>query len=248
MTKLSCPAKVTLFLTIHERDASGYHRIETVMARAAQLEDFLIVEKSEQVLIDAPGLPTDESNTVIKALRLLEKVCGKDLLYSIQIQKNIPVASGLGGGSSNAATLMVYLNEAESLGIPHLDLIALGAEVGMDVPFFISGSPVALCTHYGEVVTGLPNLPKDFNFEIHDLGIQRSTKEAYDAWDKSGLRSKKSSASIQEALLYEDKEKILAALHNDFQQLYPLPSILQSNVSGVPLLSGSGGAVVVFGG
>ncbi|MEK7145797.1 MAG: 4-(cytidine 5'-diphospho)-2-C-methyl-D-erythritol kinase [Patescibacteria group bacterium] len=246
MTKLACPAKVTLFLAIHERDSNGYHQIETIMARAPQLEDFLIVEKSDRATLDAPSLPSGENNTVVKALRVLEKATGKDLLYSIQIEKNIPIASGLGGGSSNAAALMIYLNEVDSLGIPHLDLIALGAQVGMDVPFFISGSPVALCTHYGEVVTGLPNLPKELKFEIHDLGIQNSTKEAYELWDKKGLHSAKNSRVMQEALLHEDAQAVLAALHNDFEQIYPLPSILRSKSLGVPLLSGSGAAVVVF--
>lgn len=246
MTTLACPAKVNLFLAIHGRDESGYHLIETVMARNYELQDFIHIERAEELSLECPTLAIDGNNTILKAIRVLEKESGRQLKYKMKLEKNIPPGSGLGGGSSNAAAVMLYLNEHEGLGFQHLDLVELGAKVGMDVPFFLSGAQVALATHFGEVITGLPDLPKEIEIKIHLTGIERSTKNAYAEWDKQGKASQSSSESLQKALLQEDPQAILENLHNDFQTIFPLPPLFDSSISEISLLTGSGGAFAVF--
>ena len=98
-----------------------------------------------------------ENNTVLKTIRSLEK---QDALSIIKSLSTKILRSGLGGASSNAASLLLHLNEAEGIGLNCEELMVLGMQIGMDVPFFLSGYEVARGTHYGEIITPLPALPK----------------------------------------------------------------------------------------
>jgi 4-diphosphocytidyl-2-C-methyl-D-erythritol kinase len=234
MTVLICPAKINLFLAIRGKDASGYHEIETVLARTHQITDELYIEPAEELSFKCAEFPGEE-NLVIKALRLLEAETGRRFLYKIELKKNIPAQSGLGGASSNAAAIMLYLNEHEGLKIPLAKLMELASTIGMDVPFFVSGFPVAHATHYGERIAEFPALPADLNCKILP-GPKVSTKEAYAEWDKRGQSSNADCLPMLEAIKQQDTIAILKNLHNDFG----------INASYGQILAGSGGALVVF--
>ncbi len=238
MQIISCPAKLNLFLAIGKK-IGNYHEIETVMMRARKLEDFLHIQESENFQFECREVP--ENNLVVKAVDLLREKTGRNFNYKINLEKNIPLRSGLGGGSSDAAAILVFLNQKENLGISHNDLMAIGAQIGMDLPFFISGHELAFATHYGEKIKALKNLPEDFDYEIHFTGNEISTKEAYEKITKI---SQKSPQKILEAIEKSDTKKILENLHNDFESVIPLS--YQSNASERALLSGSGGAFAVF--
>lgn len=241
MTTLFCPAKINLFLAIGPKDASGFHTLETVLMRVESLQDVLQLEPAKKLEFTSTGSPQDESNLVLRAIRLLEQKTGKNFHYKIHLEKHIPMASGLGGGSSNAASMLHFLNEAEALGFSKNELMELGAQLGMDVPFFISKYPMALGTHYGEKITPLPPAPKDLTFTLHE-GPQQSTAEAYAAWEASGRVSQASSEALIKAIYEQNTQGILEHVHNDFQTIFP-PHV--PDEFGV-LLSGSGGAYVVF--
>lgn len=264
-TTLSCPAKVNLFLAIQaresERDESGFHEIETVLARTNELQDFIHIESAEpdtginfQIEYGKNMQNIDlADNSVLKAITLLEHEADRKFSYKITLEKNIPLLAGLGGGASDAATVLLYLNEAEGLHLPHGHLMELAAKIGMDVPFFVSGCQVALGTHYGEQITPLPNLPSDLQIQIHLTGKKISTKKAYADWDAlQGIFASPpiSSSAIIEAINSGDAAGIIKNLHNDFQELNaPLISSwilkLQQPSSAI-LLAGSGGALVSF--
>lgn len=245
MNVLSCSAKINLFLAIKSRDSSGYHEIETVLHRTDKLQDFIYIEKSEEFSLDCADVPADENNTIIKAIRTLEQECGRKLSYKIRVEKNIPPKSGLGGGSSNAAAVLVFLNEHEGLKIPHERLMELAAQIGMDVPFFVSGLDTALATHYGEKISELPALPEDLDFEIKLSNVEVSTKDAYQAWDETNQISNVDSSKIIKAIKTRDAKSILENIHNDFESIFPVrDSYLDKNE--YLLLSGSGGAFVSF--
>ena len=140
---------------------------------------------------------------------------------------------------------MVFLNEHEGLNLTHQTLMQLGAKVGMDVPFFVSGHEVALGTHFGECISPLPELPKNLSIKIHE-GSKISTPQAYKKWDEHGKPTNKTAQPLIEALKKKDSSALLKSLHNDFQTIYPLPEFFQPDEHAVSLLSGSGGAFAVF--
>lgn len=228
MVQIPAPAKVNLFLAILGKDESGYHLLDTVFVRLPELADVLEIEPAKELTFECRAFP-GEDNTVMKTLRLLEQKTGRRFTYKIRLIKNIPLQSGLGGGSSDAAALLLYLNETEKLGFTREELMELGVKVGMDVPFFISGYEVAHGTHYGEILSSLPPLPSETKIEIGLTTIPVSTKEAFAEWDKRGLMSN--------APTYTP-----GILHNDFEQIFPDLSFKKPNT----VLTGSGGAYVTI--
>ena len=231
MTTLTCPAKINLFLAIKSRYSSGYHEIETVLARVPELHDLIHIEPAEKFSFHCQTLPS-EGNTVVKAIKLLEQETNTPLPYKITLEKHIPIQSGLGGASSDAAAILLHFNK--SLNIPKARLMELAAQIGMDVPFFVSGHEVALGTHYGEIITPLPNLPASLKIQIHP-GPKISTAEAYAAWQTRSEAECPSPAKLIAALKSGDTKAIIASLHNDFT----------SSSSPETTLSGSGGASFV---
>lgn len=254
---LTCPAKINLYLEVGTKEsATGYHRLNTVLARVNSLCDFIHMEPSQQLSLECTGpyaqqTPTDENNTVLKAIRLLEKETGKSFSYKIDLEKNIPPQSGLGGGSSNAAAVLVFLNEHEGLGLSHEKLMQLGAQVGMDVPFFVSGAQVAQGTHYGEKITPLKELPQPLKTKIHFNAHAQSTKEAYEKWDNYISNNPRSNeqwaakkTNLQKmltAIEQQNAEAIIENLHNDFESISPV-----SKPAFGTILAGSGSAYVEF--
>lgn len=241
MSTLTCPAKVNLFLAIRGKDASGYHKIETVLARVPELFDELEIEAADDFSFHCDSLP-GQSNSVVQAVRLLETHTGRTFPYKITLKKNIPPRSGLGGGASDAAAILLYLNEHEKLGLTPEQLMTLGAQIGMDVPFFVSGAEVALGTHYGEIITPLHALPSALKITIELTGHDVSTPEAYARWDSQTRPPAPTSKFLLAAIHYGYAKGIINAAHNDFEQITPECG----PYSKTRHLCGSGGAVTVL--
>lgn len=248
MTLLKAPAKVNLFLAIHDKDASGYHEIETVFARVPELADELILEPAEQLtVIFEPAYDIDpKDNSIVKAIELLHARTGKQFNFNIKVHKKIPPRSGLGGGASDAASLLLHLNEAEKLNLSREELMSIGASIGMDVPFFIAETEVALGTHYGERITPLGALPKNLKIVVEPRTKTMSTESAYVLWDaqekKPGLTAKQFLSALQNGYT----PGIIHASYNDFQKIFPLDEVLQNptNLSQKTILAGSGASRV----
>lgn len=138
----TAPAKVNLTLKVLGKREDGFHELESLMA-PLDLRDTLHFEKADQYSLHctAPGVPLDESNLITMAVRSFEKQSGKPCHWSITLEKNVPHGAGLGGGSSDAATTLLALNELEGTGFTPDALAAMGAEFGSDVPFFIYQQP-----------------------------------------------------------------------------------------------------------
>jgi len=240
MSTLRCPAKVNLYLAILGRDPSGYHEIDTVFVRVPTLADELTIEPAEKLQIEfLPGEGIEPGdNTLSKAVQLLEAHTGRPFNYKIRVTKNIPLQSGLGGGSSDAASLLLYLNDHENLGLSPTELAALGAQVGMDVPFFLSGYEVARGTHYGEKITPLPALPPGLKITI-EPGRAISTQEAYARWDVAPELMNSKLQPLLLALQNQDAVALISAVHNDFEYLIPECGLYSKTRH----LCGSGGAV-----
>jgi 4-diphosphocytidyl-2-C-methyl-D-erythritol kinase len=240
--QLQSNAKINLSLDILGREEAegpfqGYHFVQTIMHEVTPQNTHgfqpdgltIAVEKSKKteitIVCDDPNVPTDETNTAYQAA---EKILTKanPVKVTITIKKNIPVAQGLGGGSSNAAETLKGLNQLLGLGLKTSELQLLAAEVGMDVPFFINGG-VALAEHYGEQITQLPPVNGlAFTLFTTDGYQPEKTIQAYKNLDLS--KCGKNTAQTEElfhAIKTNDHFSIHATLHNDFATMLknPLP-------------------------
>lgn len=156
------PAKVNLGLRVLSRRPDGYHDIRTLLA-GVDLWDTLALEPGGDGLrleCDIPSIPTDRTNLVLRAALRLEELLGRRLPGTeIRLRKRIPAGRGLGGGSSDAAAVLVGLNRLYGLGLGRRELHELLSEVGMDAPYFLYGG-LALATGRGEQVFPLADLPE----------------------------------------------------------------------------------------
>jgi 4-diphosphocytidyl-2-C-methyl-D-erythritol kinase len=215
--RVLAPAKVNLFLEVLGKRVDGYHEVATLMA-PVDLTDELDFRPSESgelsLTCDDPGLPTGPENLVLKAATRLRDSTGCPAGATIRLTKRIPVAAGLGGGSSDAAATLVGLNELWKLGLSPAALARLGAEIGSDVPFFLSGS-AAWCTGRGEVVTPAPvGRPLDLVLVKPPEGLQ--TAEVYHRVQIPA--SPADGGPARSALASGDVEALGRALHNRLQE------------------------------
>ncbi len=134
-------AKVNLALNILDKRPDGYHNIQTIF-QEIDLRDGLYIRQQEggfHFTCDYRLLPVGEGNTIYEAWRLMKDLYDGETGVRVHLEKNIPIAAGLAGGSSNAATMIRGLNELWSLGLTKSEMIEIGAQIGADVPFFFYG-------------------------------------------------------------------------------------------------------------
>ena len=181
------PAKVNLFLRVVRRREDGFHDLASLF-HAISLGDRLEMEalpagSSDTLACDAPGVPTDASNLVIKALEMFRARTGTSQRFGCRLLKAVPSGAGLGGGSGNAATALWLANEALGRPATERQLLEWSADVGSDCPFFLS-SGSAYCTGRGEVVEDVPPpLPLDTPLLLVKPAIGLSTPAIFKALD-----------------------------------------------------------------
>lgn len=148
---LPAPAKLNLFLHVTGRRADGYHLLESVFVPITLADTVTLSRRDdgEVTLLDPPDGLTAENDLACRAARALQSATGSRFGVDIQLTKRIPQGGGLGGGSSDAATVLLGLNRLWNVGRPRTELQTLGATLGADVPFFVFGRP-ALVTGIGE--------------------------------------------------------------------------------------------------
>ena len=224
--ELRAPAKVNWHLAVGRRRPDGYHPIASVF-QTCSLCDILEVSISDGPFrADVTGLehlcPKGKS-TLDKAARLWHEETGFDRSICVKVTKNIPSQAGLGGGSSDAATLLLYLNSISGISLPTSELMSLGAKVGCDVPFFISEYRAATVAGLGEKVHEIKAREDLQGFIIITDGEKTSTREAYDALDKR--------PSIPELDSLDDLERIYRkdisqwTFRNDFDLVNRRPDV-----------------------
>ena len=185
--QLWAPAKVNLSFEVKCRRPDGFHEIETLMVPIS-LKDRLTIEISPadagiRFSCDDPSLPTGDDNLVVSAAKLFREKTGNSAGIEITLEKKIPHGAGLGGGSSDAATTLMGLNDLLQAGLPQAELLKLAAELGSDVPFFIVRS-AAVCRGRGEQVTPVP-LPDNLRLLLLKPSFGVPTPWAYGKWKDS---------------------------------------------------------------
>lgn len=157
-TTYQAPAKVNLSLRVMGKREDGYHSVDILMAKLDLTDSIdFYTSRTTTLLCDTPGVPTDESNLVMKAVREFEKAYGRKTKQKITLTKNIPHGAGLGGGSADAAITLRACNEIIGTNYSDEELCTMAAALGSDVPFFVN-PVVSRCTGRGEIVTPVPEL------------------------------------------------------------------------------------------
>jgi len=152
---LHSPAKLNLYLKVLNKRPDGYHNIETLFERINLFDDICLTvnqNRKIRVVCDHPHVPTDPKNLVYQAAQILQKDYGVTQGVTITIKKRIPVAAGLAGGSTNAATVLLGLNQIWGLNLSQSKLVSYAARIGSDVAFFLYDCSWALGTGRGEQI------------------------------------------------------------------------------------------------
>lgn len=185
------PAKINLWLRVLGKRPDGFHEVETRLCRLA-LGDLIEVDhlgagNSVTLTCSDPTVPLDESNLAMKALRAFEGRTGRQSAWRLHLEKRIPAGAGLGGGSSNAATVLTACNELTGAALSRMELIELAAQIGSDVPCFLLDTPAADGSGRGEKVE-----PAEFPWELPLVLIKPPfpipTPWAYKRWADSRER------------------------------------------------------------
>ncbi|EXB54665.1 4-diphosphocytidyl-2-C-methyl-D-erythritol kinase [Morus notabilis] len=180
---LFSPCKINVFLRITNKREDGYHDLASlfhVISLGDVLKFSLSPSKTKDSLsTNAPGVPLDDRNLIIKALNLYRKKTGTDNYFWIHLDKKVPTGAGLGGGSSNAATALWAANQFSGGLATEKELQEWSSEIGSDIPFFFSQG-AAYCTGRGEVVQDiLPPVPLDIPMSLIKPQEACSTAEVY---------------------------------------------------------------------
>lgn len=246
------PAKINLLLDVLRKREDGFHEVEMIMTMV-DLSDRLEMEELQRDAIiissQAGYIPLDEKNLAFQAARLIkERYDVKKGVY-IHLDKKIPVAAGLAGGSSDAAAALRGLNRLWKLGIPEDELCVLGAELGSDVPFCVTGG-TALATGRGEKLHMIDNPPSCW-VVLAKPPINVSTADVYGRFRVDQVKSHPSVSDMLGALSSGSFNDVCEGLGNVLEdvtlKLYPevrmlKESMLRLGADGV-LMSGSGPTV-----
>ena len=173
-------AKVNLGLDVLRRRENGYHDVKMVM-QTVNLYDTLTLSKIDEGIVittNTGELPLNEDNLIYKAAKLLLEYVDKKAGVSIHLDKRIPIAAGMAGGSTDAASTLLGINELYNLDLTKEELAEVGVKIGADVPYCIYGGTY-LSEGIGEVLTKLPDAP-DCYVVIAKPGIGVSTKYVYE--------------------------------------------------------------------
>lgn len=267
---LTAPAKINLYLEILGDRPDGYHELAMIL-QSIELADKIDLRalSTENIRLRSshPQLPTDKRNLAYQAAALMAAEFPDAFAQyggvEIIIDKHIPIAAGLAGGSTDAAAVLVGLDLMWKLGLTQSELETLAAQLGSDVPFCIAGG-TAIATGRGDSLSPLPNLEDIYVVLGKYRHIEVSTAWAYQTYrsqfgnsyivNKQDLTSRAAavhSSSMVQAIIHEDKEQIGQRLHNDLEKVvlpnYPQVAGLRQTFQQAgclgTMMSGSGSTV-----
>jgi len=256
-------AKLNLYLEVLNRRKDNYHNIKTLFERISLCDKITLKsrpDKQIKIISHSPDIPKDSSNLAFRSAKLLQDSLKIDKGVEIKITKRIPVGSGMGGGSSNAAFVLLGLNKLWKLHLSRVKLVGFAKRIGSDVPFFIYNLPFALGEAKGDEIKPLSSLRGVRLWHVLVVPkIKVSTPMIYKNWDKNreilGLTRPKYNVNILTlALRRKDLAAVNLALFNNLEpitaKIYPelKPIRDKLNLLGLQsiLMSGSGPAIMAI--
>ncbi|MFN3345708.1 MAG: 4-(cytidine 5'-diphospho)-2-C-methyl-D-erythritol kinase [Chloroherpetonaceae bacterium] len=244
-------AKINLALYITDKLPNGYHSIETIFAPIAW-HDTLTFSPAPTIELTCShsSLPTDSSNLCVRAAKLLQEAYAVQTGIHIHLEKSIPFGAGLGGGSSDAATVLLYLNRYWQLNLPIDKLAELALKLGADVPYFLSTNALAFAEGIGEKLTDL-HCTFPYSLVVVFPNEIVSTVWAYKNLRLSFPRKAPNCRSALKKLIETGDKEFLNVFENDFEPLvesaFPIVSSLKewlvAQGAMKAMMSGSGSAV-----
>lgn len=250
--ELNAYAKVNLGLDVLRRREDGYHELRMIM-QTVDLYDTLTLEKTEEAGISmtcsVEGLPCDERNLVYKSAKLMFEEYKLPGGIRMHLEKRIPMAAGMAGGSTDAAAVFNGMNELYNLGVSKERLCELGVKIGADVPYCIVGG-TALSEGIGEVLTHLPNVP-DCVVLIAKPDFDVSTKYVFENLHANSLTYHPDIDAQVKAIRAGDLEGVVKVMDNvletvtesKYTEITDIKNVMKEHGAMRAMMSGSGPTV-----
>ena len=251
--ELKSRAKINLSIDVLGKRNDGYHLVEMIM-QTIDLYDIIQIKEIDideiSINSNSGDIPLNENNIVYKAAKLLKNKFNIKRGVEIFIEKNIPVAAGMAGGSSNAAAVLVGLNKLWNLNLSERKLQEIGLKLGADVPFCISGN-AALAQGIGEELSYIKGLPKDTIILVCKPNLFVSTKDVYEGLDLKNIENRpdnnlliqyleKGNINLLAKNMVNVLETVTSKMHEDIKYIENI--MLEHNALG-SMMSGSGPTV-----
>lgn len=252
-------AKINLYLAVGGRRPDGYHDIESVMQSVSLADDVTVeatpaaktnitLTMTAPLVPNAASIPTDGRNIACRAAELFLRRVNMTADVHIHIEKNIPVAAGLAGGSTDGAAVLSGLNALMGAPLAADELSSLGAQLGADVPFCLCGG-TALATGIGEIISPLPAMPECTILIVRPHEAV-STAEAYKKIDALPQLKTPSIRDVTDALARGSVHDIAASAYNVFEsvmmpssEIFRIKDALSEHGALLSMMSGSGPSV-----
>lgn len=235
-------AKINLTLDVLNKRSDGYHEVEMIM-QTIGLFDLITIDKiSESIKLTSnlAYLPTNEKNIAYKAASAFFKASKIQGGAKISIQKNIPVAAGLGGGSGNGGAVLCGLNALYGYPLSYNELLELGGQLGADVPFCMEGG-TCVCRGIGEVMTGIHGM-KPVTVLLVKPPISVSTPEIYSRLDNEIIEERPDTNAMISAIenndIYDIADKLSNVMEPVTAKMHPIISGIKTKM----LMNGAIGA------
>ena len=251
--KVKVAAKINLMLDILKRLDNGYHSLFMIMQSVDLYDTIMVEENTENKIIikcDTEGVPCNEKNIAYKCANAFFKACNiENQGITIEIEKNIPMAAGTAGGSADGAGVLYCLNKIYKTNLTTTELAEIGATVGADIPFSLTGG-TAIALNTGNVIAPVKDLPECY-IVLCKPKQDVSTPEAYAQFDSLSRVRHLDRVSMIDAVSSGDYEKICTYCGNVFEQAVEVPK--RPHIKGVMRKCGanaccmSGSGPTVFG-
>jgi len=221
--EVQAPAKVNLQLSVGPKEADGYHQVVTVF-QAVSLMDVIKISESDQFGISikgdyTTGVPLDQSNLIFKAVQLMSEKFDTSTSLDFEINKSIPVAGGMAGGSADAAASLLGIDQLYGLGLTKDELAEVAREIGSDVPFMLHGGTAVGRGRGDEITPALSRGTYHWVIAVSSSGL--STPAVYGECDRlrTGLDIKAPTLNdeLLQSLLSGDSVRVGKSLNNDLQ-------------------------------
>lgn len=251
--QLKAYAKINLGLDVVRRLENGYHEVKMVMQTVGIYDELTFRRKESGITIttDSGELPTNEDNLIYKAAKLLMERYHVQEGVSIHLQKNIPIAAGMAGGSTDAAATLKGINALFELGCTQEELKEIGVKIGADVPYCVMGG-TALAEGIGEKLTALTSAPACFVL-VAKPDINVSTKYVYEHLDATGVEKHPDIDGMVQAIEAGDLQGVLNRMENVLESVtivaHPIIDTIKTRMRELGALNSmmSGSGPTVFG-
>ena len=228
--KIKAYGKINPFLYVGEKRPDGFHQVVTVMQKASLYDTVELTETEEKgirIISNNATLPCDSDNLVYRAIEELHKAIGRPIEtintgYTVKIEKNIPIAGGMGGGSADAGYVLKHLNLAMNEPLSREELRRIAASLGSDIPFFVFDHDAMLATGRGEILTPCPSLPS-CRMEFISCGKKLSTGSMFASLDAARTEGDTVAPDVKDilsALESGDLSEICKYMYNSFETVF----------------------------